>query len=324
MEKNAYRWQLEQQAEQRSAAPRVDWAITVFASREGPQLETCLDALDSALAGWPSVAAHVVVNGGSEATAAHARAALERWRHPAAVVEIPFGDKANAWNQYIYGLRPGARWHLFVDGYVAPDVSGLDKLRTRFEAADALAATGVPSGEHRGAVQMREFVQSHGGILGGLHAIRGEWLDRLVRRGILQPWGLYRGDGLIGSWLCHDLDPLAQAWDKDRILVVPEATWQGERLSPFAPRDLLTQWRRMQRQAQGRMENRAIKDIIYREGYEGLPQSARELVEHALNLGPGSNDRSLTRRLLRGHVTRRLRRTPEPEPQDFLPRNPSA
>ncbi len=322
MEQIPYRRLLERQAQMRPRDHSVDWAICVFASREGSRIRDCLSALRAATSEWPSVQLTVVVNGAAPATAAAARAALSDWTHPARVAEIPLGDKANAWNQYTHGLRPDARWHLFVDGYVVPEPTGLITLRTRCEAAppDQTAATGMPAGEHAGAAQMREFVTRHGGVLGGLHALRGEFVERLVARGLFQPWGLYRGDGLIGSWLCHDLDPRANRWDKQHIIPVPEAAWLGERLSPWSPRDLLTHWRRMQRQAQGRMENRAIKDIIYREGYEGLPESARDLVAHALQLGPGSNDRTPLRRWLRARVARRIRRSPMPALQDFLPR----
>lgn len=325
MEQTPYRSLLERLAQARSCERAVDWSICVFASREGARIQDCLSALRHATSGWQSPELTVVVNGPATGTAGAAREALAHWPYPARVVEITLGDKANAWNQYIHGLRPDARWHLFVDGYVVPDVAGLEVLRERCEAAPAeqTAATGMPAGEHAGAVQMREFVTRHGGVLGGLHALRGEFVERLVARGLFQPWGLYRGDGLIGSWICHDLDPPSNRWDKQHIIPVPQAAWQGERLSPWSPGDLLTHWRRMHRQAQGRMENRAIKDIIYREGYEGLPDSARELVEHALILGPGDNDGTPLRRLLRARVARHVRQAPVPAPDAFLPRNES-
>ncbi|WP_026340596.1 glycosyltransferase family 2 protein [Thioalkalivibrio sp. ALJT] len=322
MEPTPYRHLLERQARVGSRRS-VGWSICVFASREGARIRDCLSALQQTTSTWPAVELTVVVNGPAPATASAAQEALGGWRHPARVVEIALGDKANAWNQYIHGLRPEARWHLFVDGYVVPDTVGLGVLREHCEAAPAAqtAATGMPAGAHAGAVQMRDFVMRHGGILGGLHALRGEFVERLVARGLFQPWGLYRGDGLIGSWVCHDLDPCVNRWDKQRIIPVPQATWQGERLAPWSPRDLRTHWRRMHRQAQGRMENRAIKDIIYREGYEGLPESARDLVAHALELGPGSNDRSLFRRWLRTRAARSLRQAATPAPEAFLPRD---
>ncbi|MFP4648901.1 MAG: hypothetical protein ACLFMS_06860 [Halorhodospira sp.] len=296
-----YRALLEANWRQRVDPPEaLPWAVTIFAGSEGDRIEGCLRSLD---AGLRHRAPHwtVVVNGARDDTADRARRVVSAlgWSK-AEVAEIPWGDKANAWNQYVYGLRRPALWHLFVDGYLTLAPAGLEQMALRLEATTALrAATGVPAGENSGSRHMRHFVRTHGGILGGLHALRGDFLDEIVERRLLIPWGLYRGDGLIGSFACHDLDPIHNQWDRDRVLVCEEARWYGRRTNPLSLGDWRRQAQRMVRQAQGRMENRAIRSVIFEANYEGLPASAPELMAIACRLGPADHERGPVRRILR-------------------------
>jgi hypothetical protein len=122
---------------------------------------------------------------------------------------------------------------------------------------------------------MRETMLREGGLHGSLHALRGEFLDRIRGRGFRIPAGLYRGDGLIGSFVMHDLDAIGSPWDTGRILPVPMATWSSRGLMLASlPRHLL----RRIRQARGRFENEAIKKIIYSAGYGALPHFADQMI----------------------------------------------
>ena len=303
----AYRQLLERElaaaGEHRGTVP---WAVTVFAGSEADRIAACLESLHQGLRDRAPLLT-VVVNGARDGTAVRAARALAEldWEG-SEVAEIPWGDKANAWNQYVYGLRRPARWHLFADGYLILDPRGLREMAGLLEAGPPQrAATGVPSGDHPGSRHMRHFVHTHGGILGGLHALRGDLLEDIVARRLLIPWGLYRGDGLIGSFACHDLDPVHNPWNRERVLVCDDARWYGRRPSKLSRRDLARHARRLVRQAQGRMENRAIRHIIFQGGYEGLPESAAELIALARVLGPAKHERGPFRRPLRALAARR-------------------
>ena len=76
----------------------------------------------------------------------------------------------------------------------------------------------------------------------------------------------------------HNLDALGQEWDNSRIVGVGGATYEIARLSAFRPRDLRRQFRRKVRQMRGKLQNQAMKEIIYRHGFAALPVNADELV----------------------------------------------
>ena len=312
---NAYRQSLIGQSARRDDRNvHCELSVVVFASNEAARIEGCLASLKSALADWQDRCVTVIVNGSTDDTVLLARQQLQHWPQSVRLFEIPYGDKANAWNQYVHSLRPDAGWHVFVDGYLQFDDASLAALRTTLLRGQPhiLAATGLPAGDHTGALHMRQAVRSHGGILGGLHALRGDFVTAIAERGLLLPIGMYRGDGLIGSFVCHALDPLNQPWDKNRVAIVDAARWHGMRLSPWSVSDIRRHLNRILKQAQGRMENRAIKHIIYREGYEGLPVCVTTLLQLANAIGPGSNETTLFRRALRSEVLRRQLHTLQP------------
>jgi len=113
---------------------------------------------------------------------------------------------------------------------------------------------------------------------GQLHGVRRDFVDRLVARGIRLPIGLYYGDGLVGSMAMHDLDPLHIPWNTHRIAGVAGASYEIPTLSLFRPRDLRRQFNRKIRQMRGRLENLAIRSIVYQRGFEGLPQYSDDMI----------------------------------------------
>ena len=158
-----------------------------------------------------------------------------------------------------------------------------------------------------------------GGRLNGpLHAFRADFLDRMVARGIRLPLGTYWGDGLLGSMVAHDLDPLANPWDNARMPTVAAATFEIKQLSPFSPDDIRRQFRREIRQMCGRIQNAAIGSIIYRAGYEGLPDNADDMIRSYLAANPPPAV-PLSRLPFQWLAIRQSRRAVRPDPDRLVP-----
>jgi hypothetical protein len=220
----------------------------------------------------------LVVNGSSDGSADAALEAAHRCGAVLAVYTIAHADKANAMNRFYYELREEAAYYVFVDAYVRIGPNALAALeRCLATSPDVVAATGVAvNGRtmHRNAAP----TLAHGGHLHGqLHAVRRDFIDRLVARGIRIPIGLYYGDGLVGSMAMHDLDAKGIPWKTQRIGGDPEATYEIPELSPFRWEDLKRQYNRKIRQMRGRLENLAIRSIVYDRNYEGLPEYADDM-----------------------------------------------
>ena len=255
-----------------------DWNIAVFCRNEEPYIEQTLTRIAAAI-GDHDAALTVIVNGSTDRSAALAQETTRRLGLRTFIYTIAYGDKANAINQFYYRIRADARLYFFVDGYakVGPNAfRAMDDCLTN--RPEIVATTGVAVNGRTMHLATERTLASQGLMHGQLHGLRRAFLDRLNWKGIRMPIGLYYGDGLLGSMAMHDLDPVYHPWEPARIAGLAEATYEIPALSITRPRDLKRQFNRKIRQMRGRLENAAIRDLVYREGYEGLPEFSDELI----------------------------------------------
>lgn len=260
------------------------WAVVIVAARETKS--TLLDSIKAAIAAASSVPTQidVIVNGNrqlaeqivddvQQLSAESSEAHLRVW-------VIRTGDKANALNSYIHRIFPGADIAFFVDGYaqVSPDSFRLMSARLAAQP-QALAISAVPT-VGRNARSLAEKMIREGGGHGTLNGLRGSVCLELRKHNFRLPLGLYRVDGLLFAALAFNMDPRNAEWDMRRLLVDPEATWTFRPLSVWRPSDLRAHLKRMVRQAQGILENLAIREqlAIQRKPLQALPKTASALV----------------------------------------------
>lgn len=291
----------------------------MFARNERETLVACLKHIARAVDGRD---AHVtvVLNGSTDGSALALKTAAPEIDVPFCVYEIPYPDKSNAINQVVHRLRAEAQVCFFVDAYAMITPNSLaDLAQALADNPRALAAAAVPS-VGRSAEAMRAEMMVNPGLHGSLFALRGEFVARMAQRKLRLPVGLYRGDGLIGSAVMHDLDALNVPWTKEFVAVVPEATWAFRPLSPWNRADRQRQWNRLLRQGRGELEDMAIKRIIYEGNYEALPEFASALVRHLVKEDRPELIAALKRRPLGVFAVREAFRANDPAPEDIRPR----
>lgn len=255
-----------------------EWNAAVFCQNEAARIGACLRSIRAA-AGGRRLLVTLIANGTSDDSVAVAVSAAQDCGLPLAVYRIEAADKSNAINRFYYDLRVPAAVYFFIDGYVTVNPAALEALAAGL-AADphANATTGVCINGRTMRLATQETLKHGGRLHGQLHALRPRFIDRMVARGIRIPLGIYWGDGLLGSMAAHDLDATTTAWDNTRIVGVADAQYAIPALSVLRWDDLKRQLKRKVRQMRGRLQNQAIKDLIYRCGYEGLPADADTMV----------------------------------------------
>ncbi len=264
--------------------PTPTWSVAIIAARESiGDLSRCIAAALTAC-GEHDAVVDVVINGnpGLAQTAAEhvAAGAFACGIHTLRIWSTAAGDKAHAWNQYVHEIWPGGEVSFFVDGYAEVRPDAFDMLRRRLaDAPDVLGATGVPS-SGRSAARQREQMLREGGFHGNMHAIQGSALQTMRKKGIRLPLGLYRTDSLIGAALLFKLAPEDSRWDTSRVAVAGDATWDVPHLSTLTLQTIVAQAKRRLRQAQGDLENRAVREhlAVRRLPLEQLPGTVQELV----------------------------------------------
>lgn len=263
----------------------MQWSVAIFSSRE--TLQTLASSIDAILAATKEVPATIdlIVNG--DRGVANDVARYTETLHPAerarTVLRVWFvsvADKAHAWNQYIHEIMPPSDLGFFVDGYARVMPDALKLISDGLGATpQALAGSGVPT-IGRSSRKQTELMLRGGGIHGNLYAVRGGFLALLRTSGFRLPLGLYRTDGVLGAVIFFALDPAINDWDPSRILVHSGATWTIRPVSWRNPADIRTHFRRIARQAQGVLENLAVREhlAIQKKSPQSLPRTSADLV----------------------------------------------
>src|SRR5580658_2151602 len=294
-----------------------DWNVAVFCRNERWSIVPCIESIADASRDR-RVLITLIVNGSSDDSAALALEAAERRGIPIAVWTIAHGDKANAINRFFHELHEAAHYYFFIDAYAKIGAGSMAVMESLLMNPEAMAATGVAA-NGRTMVRDTERTLTEGSRLHGqFHALRADFLDRLVMRKLHLPIGLYYGDGLVGSMALHNLDPLNNGWEQQRIAHSPEATYEIPMLSLLRPRDLKRQFQRKVRQMRGRLENLAIRSIVYEHGYEGLPEYADDMVTTYL-AHHGKPVVALPDRPFQGLALRQIRAARRPDPALLQP-----
>lgn len=285
-------------------------SIAIIASREdAATLKNCIDSAIHASKGSGAVI-DVLVNGNPHLAQEVAtmpfdcppHCSLRFWR-------IEQGDKAHAWNEYVHRIWPRQGDAFFLDGYVEVDQHAFDAFDQALSAsAAAWGATGVPT-SGRSAAHLRAQMLREGGFHGNLHVIRADVMHKLRASSVRLPLGLYRTDSLTGALLMFGLDPAAHQWDRQRIAVVADATWTVRSLGQFTFKTMVSQWKRIMRQAQGELENRAVREhlAVKRMAPGLLAPTSQALVAGWLAGQPAQARQLFRKRPLCAYAARRLR-----------------
>ena len=296
----------------------LDWNVAVFCRNEQASIAHCIESIARASLSRRAMIT-LIVNGSTDNSADVALVAARWCGVGIAIHTIVHGDKANAMNRFYYDLREPAAFYFFIDAYAKIGPGALAAMEAILATRpDVVAVTGIALNGRTMHRHTEPTLTDGGQLHGQLHALRRDFIDRLVGRGIRIPIGLYYGDGLIGSMAMHDLDPLRVAWEPKRIRGSREATYEIPMLSIVRVRDLIRQFHRKIRQMRGRLENLAIRSIVYEHGYEGLPEYADDMIRDYLaahRLPPVS----LADRVFRRLAVRRVRAARRPEPGRLTP-----
>lgn len=195
-------------------------------------------------------------------------------------------DKATAWNSYLHHIWPGSDLIFFLDGYVQPWADSFVKIANGItENQEALASSGVPTMGHSAQSLAKSMLQD-GGIHGNLFAIRGSAFESLRKINFHLPVGIYRTDPLLGAVLAYNLDPKKNPWDiKGKIFVNAEASWSIPAQNVWSVGSFSSFLKRRIRQAQGKLENLAVKEhlAILNKSPGELPKRVDKLINKWIN-----------------------------------------
>jgi len=253
-------------------------SVCIFARNEALHLPRCIAALDAASDGL-DYRAHILVNGCDDDTGAVA-AVLAAANPRITVHELPVGDKAHAWNEYVFRIARKAalpaKTHIFLDGDIRPGRGAVAALsRAINEAPEAYGAAALPASgrsRHFWAAHLR---RNHY-LSGNLYALSQEALCAFRSRKLRLPFGAKGEDGIIAYLLLTNFRGGSDDRHREKIVVAEDASFEFDPLT-FNARDIAIYRRRLRRYSERHFQ----KSILYRrlksQGASAMPENIYDI-----------------------------------------------
>ena len=256
-------------------------SVAIFAHNEERRIARCLESLTWAARDPSSIQVKVLINGSTDRT----EEIVSGWAqsHPnVEPVVISLGDKANAWNEYVYSSLPLDRNHYFLDGDCWLPPFTLDVLEDEFTHGAPLCVAPLPFNV---SDSLREFLTRFSLPCGTMYGLSADFLRRLIAANIRMPIGFIGDDNLIASLVHSDLDDHFGNYDRSRVRIV-------DRVGPVAHRPgvreaFRLQRHRLRRYALRRVQMELLNVHVRKFGLRALPATAQELSRHWREPGIG-------------------------------------
>ncbi|WP_375203117.1 hypothetical protein [Hyphococcus sp.] len=250
-------------------------SVCIFARNEERLLPRSVGALDAAGLGVNDTA-HILVNGCTDDTAGTARSLATADRRITAH-ELPIGDKANAWNDYVHRhADPAIPVHVFTDGDVTASEGAITALGAALEASpDAYGAAALPAAG-RSRRDWATLLLANNYLSGNLYALSGAAIAAFRRQSLRLPFGAKGEDGLITYLLLTDLKGGPDDSHTQRIVIAEDATFEFDSLQANW-RDLSLYRRRLRRYSERHFQKQVLYRLLKKDGVTAMPETIYEI-----------------------------------------------
>lgn len=225
----------------------------------------------------------VVANGCTDQTVEIAKASMKGAALACEVVELSFGDKCNAWNEYVYHHLPKADVHFFVDSDVTFTEQAFPRLfETLLKSPDKNAVTGLPQ-TGRNIRHYIELATCYSCLFGNLYGLKNDFVRRLVAKQIRLPVGLSWIDAQITKLVNDNLE-----YHKDdyqhRVTFLEGVGYRFESLKPWKSDDILLYINRICRYKTGQLQEPYLDALPFEEWPKTMDAINRDILRNGVKL----------------------------------------
>jgi glycosyltransferase involved in cell wall biosynthesis len=213
------------------------YRVAIFARNEAGRIDKAIRSVVDDVPAGADLRIVVLINGCTDDTPAVVAECARR--HPGVIdaVELPVGDKCNAWNAYVHRYADDAPVHFLMDGDVWVAPGSLPRMHAALLADPQAAAIGGVPLAGRNRRHLLDLMLERKWIYGNLYAMRGRTIAGFREFGLRLPLGLMGNDGAITHALKAPL-PEHRTLDEDRIIHDRDAGYRFHSLQPFIPGDV--------------------------------------------------------------------------------------
>ena len=246
-------------------------SVCIFARNEERLLPNCVGALNAAGLSHDDQV-YILVNGCSDNTALAAKALASADRR-ITVIELPVGDKANAWNDYVHRIADlRVRTHVFIDGDTKPSDGSLFALCKALAYSPAsYAAAAVPIAGRSRRKWTKNLLIKHQ-LSGNLYAMSSSAINAFRQKSLRLPFGAKGEDGLVAYLLLTNLKGGKDDSFNERIIAAEHATFEFGSLN-LNFRDLKIYQRRLQRYSERYFQKQILYKLLKDYGVAAMPDT---------------------------------------------------
>ncbi|WP_375205847.1 glycosyltransferase family 2 protein [Hyphococcus sp.] len=250
-------------------------SVCIFARNEEQRLPQCLGALDAAGLGAKDQS-HILINGCTDDTAKVARS-LAAADARITIHELPIGDKANAWNEYVHRIAdPAVPVHVFIDGDITASGGAIIALEAALRASpEAYAAAALPAAG-RSRRSWATLLLSNNYLSGNLYALSGAALAAFRQRALRLPFGAKGEDGIITYLMLTDMQGGTDDTHRHRIVIAEDATFEFDSLQANW-RDLHLYRRRLRRYSERHFQKQVLYRLLKEQGVRAMPETIYDI-----------------------------------------------
>lgn len=249
--------------------------ICIFAHNVSTEIAQCINSLVRQMDSF-DYTVYVIVNGCSDNTFQVVQE-ISQDNGKVIPVAVDIGDKANAWNIFIYQYYDRNSIPIFIDGDVTISgdaVKNIIKYHLDNEKYNSVSS--FPWHGGRSSYQWRNDLKKHHQFTGNLYLLSTVFANKIIDKKVKLPVGLIGDDSMLGylsaTDLCSDTDD-----PYNRIGVCENAIFFYPRLSMLKLKDIKLYYRRRKRYALRRFQQNAIIPMLKKEGCSAMPQNGYDV-----------------------------------------------
>lgn len=261
-------------------------SVAVFAHNESRSILRCLSSLEN---NESELSVFVLINGSTYDTKelVESAAVTKSWIK---YVEIPLGDKSNAWNVFIHSIAQPSDAYVFVDGDCYVNANGIDHLIYALNSLEGSLASAAFPGTGRSREVLTQMIH-RSAIVGGMYALSKEAVQVIWDKEICIPIGFIGDDSLLDYLLATDFKCGPNDIARHKIVPAPKAMFYFDPISPLKILDYVKYFKRRIRYSTRHFQCQILIPLLKKHGLASMPKCIVDLYPkretHKLRLRSG-------------------------------------
>jgi len=254
--------------------------ICVVAHNEQERIIESLVHIESAIQGI-EVKVAIIANGCSDYTVKQCQCFCDS-RIDFSVYDLELGDKANAWNYFIYQVQEKEHKKLtvFIDGDCFISQNSLKAMLQTYEAnthVNAIAGYPATVGGDNHAIKKRML--TNGDFAGNFYALSPQFLNKIKSIDFRLPTGLIGDDSLL-VWVCGNNLSIKNERQAVYFATAISALYYYERLIPSSYKNIRKYLTRIERYSLRRMQQICIRCYVDKFDFDTLPDKIEAIYQY--------------------------------------------